>query len=171
MTGMVYLLYFLTAVLAEFIGRRHVVYGEVLNLIADAFYIAVTVLFYSMFKPVSRSLSLLAALLSLVGCAFTVLSVFHRDPADISPLLFFAPYCLLLGYLILRSTFLPRILGLLMVLGGVGWLVFLAPPLAKHLSLYIKILGTLAEALLMLWLLVMGLNVQRWEEQANRLPL
>jgi len=85
----------------------------------------------------------------------------------VSPLLFFGPYCLLLGVLILRSTFLPRILGMLMVLAGLGWLAFLSPPLAHSLGTYLKILGILAEGLLMLWLLVRGVNVPRWKEQAG----
>ena len=165
-TGAVYLLYFLTAIFAEFVGRRHVVYGDAANLIANAFYIAVTLLFYYLFKPVNRILSLLAALFSLVGCALTVLSIFRPAASDLSPLLFFGPYCILIGYLILRSTFLPRILGVLMMFAGLGWLIFLLP-VAKHLSLYLEILGIIAEGLLMLWLLVMGVNVERWKEQAR----
>jgi hypothetical protein len=54
-----------------------------------------------------------------------------------------------------------------MVLAGLGWLIFLSPPLAKDLSLYIEILGVLAEGLPMLWLLVKGVNVQRWKELAS----
>jgi hypothetical protein len=80
---------------------------------------------------------------------------------------FFGVYCLLLGYLIFRSVFLPRILGVGMALAGLGWLTFLSPPLANHLSPYNLVLGFLAELSLMLWLLVMGVNVQRWKEQAN----
>ena len=37
-------------------------------------------------------------------------------------LVFFGCYCLLIGYLVFRSNFLPRVLGVLMALGGVGWL-------------------------------------------------
>jgi len=81
--------------------------------------------------------------------------------------LFFGPYCILIGYLILRSTFLPRILGVLMAFAGLGWLIFLSPPLASHLSSYLKVLGVLAEGLLMLWLIAFGVNVQRWKEQAS----
>ncbi|MBZ5656424.1 MAG: DUF4386 domain-containing protein [Acidobacteriia bacterium] len=114
----------------------------------------------------NRSLSLLAAFFSLVGCAKDVLSLFNLAPNRISTLVFFGPYCLLIGYLIFRSTFLPRILGVLMALAGFGWLTFL-PPLANHLSTYLKALGFLAEASLMLWLLVKGVNVQRWQEQAS----
>ncbi len=166
-TGVVYLLYFLTAVSAEvFVGRNRLVLYDAVNLIAFAFYIAVTVLFYYMFKPVNRSLSLLAALFSLMGCAKDILGLFNVVPFRISTLVFFGPYCLLIGYLIFQSTFLPRILGVLMALAGLGWMIFLSP-LVNHLSTYLKVLGFLAEASLMLWLLVKGVNLQRWTEQAS----
>jgi hypothetical protein len=80
---------------------------------------------------------------------------------------FFGVYCLLIGYLIFKSSFLPRILGVLMAFAGLGWLTFLIPPLADYLSPYNLVLGFLAELALMLWLLVMGVDVQRWKEQAR----
>ena len=80
---------------------------------------------------------------------------------------FFGVYCLLIGYLIFRSAFLPRILGVLMALAGLGWLTFLSSPFANHLSPYNLILGFLAELSLCRWLLVMGVNVQRWKERAR----
>jgi Domain of unknown function (DUF4386) len=166
-TGVVYLLYFLTAVSSEvFVGRSRLVAYDAVNLIAYVFYIAVTLLFYCLFKPVNRSLSLLAAFFSLVGCANDVLGLFNLAPYKISSLVFFGPYCLLLGYLIFRSTFLPRILGVLMAFAGLGWLIFLTP-LANHLSTYLKVLGFLAELSLMLWLIVKGVNVQQWKEKAS----
>jgi hypothetical protein len=167
-TGVVYLLYVLTAVLAQFfVGRKLVVYGEVVNGIAFGFYIVLTLLFYFMFKPVNRIVSLVAAICSLAGCTLGVLDLFHLAPSHVSPLLFFGPYCLLIGYLIVRSSFLPRVLGWLMVFAGLAWLAFLFPKVARHLSIYIEGLGILAEASLMLWLLVMGVNVQRWKQQAS----
>ena len=168
MTGVVYLLYFLTAILAEFlVGRKLVAYGIATNLIATAFYVVLTLLFYGMFKPVNKSLSLLAALFSLAGCAVMSLGLFPHASLPISPLLFFGPYCLLIGYLIFRSTFLPHILGVLMALAGLGWLAFLSPNLAHSLTLAIEGLGICAEASLMLWLIVMGVNVLGWKEQAS----
>jgi len=80
---------------------------------------------------------------------------------------FFGFYCLLIGYLIFRSAFLPRILGVLMAFAGLGWLTFLSPPLANYLSPYILVLGFLAELAFCLWLLVMGVNVQRWRQLAS----
>jgi Domain of unknown function (DUF4386) len=166
-TGVVYLLYFLTAISGEvFVGQSRLVLYDAVNLISHAFYIALTLLFFYLFKPVSGSLSLLAALFGLLGCANDVLNLFHLAPYKINSLVFFGPYCLLIGYLIFRSTFLPRILGVLMMFAGLGWLLFLSP-LANHLSTYLKVLGFLAELSLCLWLLVMGVNVQRWKEQAG----
>jgi hypothetical protein len=167
-TGLVYLLYFLTAMFSTTLhGPKLAVYGDALNVISIACYITVTLLFYAMFKPVNKGLSLLAALFGLAGCAVQALSNFHLIPSYVSPLVFFGPFCILIGYLIIRSTFLPRALGALMVLAGVGWLLYLVPPVASHLSVYIEVLGILAEGLLMLWLLVMGVNVERWKEQAR----
>jgi hypothetical protein len=217
-TGAVYLLYFLTAVLGEFFLKRLVVDGDpaatatnllahqplfrlglATGLISTACYVAVTALFYYLFKPVNRSLSLVAAFFSLVGCAILAfasvfqlaplvvlggsryLSVFKVEQLRALALMFlelntqagnicvvfFGFYCLLIGYLIFRSAFLPRILGVLMALAGLGWLTFLYPPLANYLSPYDLVLGFVAELLLMLWLLVMGVNVQRWKEQAG----
>ena len=58
-TGVVYLLYFLTAILAQFfVARKLIEYGEVVNGIAFGFYIVLTLLFYFMFKPVNGIVSL-----------------------------------------------------------------------------------------------------------------
>jgi hypothetical protein len=162
--GAFYLLNILTGALALF---AHGIWGLAANLIAAACYIAVTLLFYDIFKPVNRSVPLVAAFFSLVGCAFGALSPFHLAPSHINNLVFFGFYCLLIGYLIFRSTFLPGILGVLMAIGGLGWLTFLSPPLANYLSPYNMAPGILGEGALTLWLLVMGVNVQRWREQAS----
>jgi hypothetical protein len=109
----------------------------------------------------------IAAFISLVGCAMGPLSLFHLVPVHINSLVFFGFYCLLIGYLTIRSTFLPRILGVLMMIAGVGWSTFLSPTLANHLSPYIFVPGILGDGALTLWLLAMGLNAGRWNEQAG----
>jgi hypothetical protein len=165
-TGLVYLLYFLSAILAQFFtGRNLVEAGNATNLIANACYAVLTALFYGLFKPVNRWLSLLAALFSLTGCVVMTLGMFPRTETPVSPLWFFGPYCLLIGYLVFKSTFLPRILGVGMALAGLGWLAFLVPAVARYLTVYIEGPGILAEASLMLWLIVKGVNRQRWRER------
>jgi len=99
--------------------------------------------------------------------ALALLFLNVNDHGAAIALVFFGLYALLTGYLIIRSTFLPWILGVLSVLGGSGWLSFLYPPLGYRLFPYIAAFGVLGAALLMLWLLVFGVNEQRWKEQAS----
>jgi hypothetical protein len=155
--GVVYLLYFLTAIFSVAIASKPQL-AFAFNVISLAFYVAVTILFYRLFKPVNQGVSLLAALVSLAGCTVQALGISqpHSAAAKISPLAFFGPYCILIGILILKSIFLPRFLGALMVLAGVGWLLVLIPALAKHLLGPAEGLGFLAELLLCLRLLVKG---------------
>ena len=82
-------------------------------------------------------------------------------------LVFFGLYCLLVGILILRSTFLPRILGVLMLLAGLSYVLFLSPPLVRSLQPYILIFPAVGQISLTLWLLAIGVNEQRWKQQAS----
>jgi hypothetical protein len=136
-------------------------------LISTACYVGVTVLFYGLFSPVDRKLSALAAFMSLVGCTTSALSTLGLAAASLNPLVFFGVYCLLIGYLISRSTFLPRFLGVLMALGGLGWLTFASASLSGQLSPYNLAPGILGETVLTLWLLLAGVNVGRWLEQPS----
>lgn len=215
--GAVYLLEMLTGGFALFVAVRLIVSGDAAatatnilaheslfrlgaaaNFLQFACYTAVTALFYDLFKPVNRGLSLLAAFFSLVGCTIGAVScifefvpmillggaqylaVFSVEQQRALALLFlklygqlfngsfvfFGFYCLLIGYLIIRSRFLPRILGVGMTITGLGWLTFLWPPLTAHLSPYILVVG-IGEVSLTLWLLVAGVNSERWREQAG----
>jgi len=79
-------------------------------------------------------------------------------------LAFFGISTFLNGVLIFRSTFLPRILGVLSMMGGLGWLTFIYPPLGNQLFLYILPLGLIGAGSQILWLLVKGVNVEKWEK-------
>jgi hypothetical protein len=99
------------------------------------------------------------------GLALLFLTV--NDQGAGIALAFFGFYALLTGYLITRSTFLPRILGVFSMVAGVGWLTFLYPPLGHRLFLYVAPFGLLGAAALILWLLVFGVNEERWKEKAR----
>src|SRR3989442_10495235 len=99
--------------------------------------------------------------------ALALLFLKVNDHGAAIALVFFGFYALLTGYLIIRSTFLPRILDVLTILGGLAWMSFLYQPLGYRLFPYISALGILGAASLILWLLVFGVNEQRWKEQAS----
>jgi Domain of unknown function (DUF4386) len=84
-------------------------------------------------------------------------------------LFLFGLWCLLVGVLIFKSTFLPRILGVLLAIAGLGWMMYLVPPVAGRLFMpYIAGASALGEIPLELWLIVMAVNPDRWREQAMR---
>ena len=90
-----------------------------------------------------------------------------NDHAAGIALSFFGFQSLVLGVLILRSTFLPRILGVVSILGGIGWLAHLWPPLGYKLEGYLLSVALLGTAVTTFWFLVFGVNERRWYEQAG----
>jgi hypothetical protein len=108
----------------------------------------------SAFTP-AQVQALAFALLKVNGQAFNV------------DLVFFGLWCVLSGYLMFRSTFMPRMLGVLLMIDGVGWMLYLVPPLATYLFPAIAVASGLAEFPLQLWLIVMGVNSERWKEETS----
>jgi hypothetical protein len=161
--GLLYFLSLLTAGLTEKLvhGRLNYVGGYV----ANAGMAAMTLICYEIFRPVNRSLSLLAVFFAFAGLTFEALRL-QAQGINIA-LVFHGFYCILIGYLIFRSTFLPRILGPLMAFAGLGWLTYLSNPLVKRLSPYNVISGLLGEIPVFFWFLIVGVNVQRWKGQAS----
>jgi hypothetical protein len=188
---------------------QHILANELLYRLAAAgdvitvLYIVYTLLIYYLFRPVNRSLALLAALFSLVGIAVGMLIplcdvaalLVLKDGASLQALtpeqlqaiallflqlraqvyalsvVLFGIYNILTGYLIVRSTFLPRLFGVWWAIAGVGYLInsfaiILAPDFAALLSPWILLPG-LADLVIPVWLLVVGVNVRRWKEQAS----
>ena len=92
---------------------------------------------------------------------------------NLTSLVFFGCYCLLIGWLVFESSFFPRAIGVLMALAGACYLInslanFVSPPIAARLFPLILLPCLVGELALTLWLLVAGINVPRWEERANR---
>ena len=176
MAGVLFLLLVLTAAFTEFFARGRLRFAADLaaGIIEVSCMISVTLLFYGIFKPVSTRLSLLAAAINFAALTLELLQ-FLPHGVNIG-LGFHGFYWILIRYRIFRSTFLPRILGPLMAIAGLCWLDFLGTA-ARKLSVPVPPASALlVEALVMLWLLVMGVNVQRWKDRAiavgaSRLPV
>jgi hypothetical protein len=216
--GVVYLLYFLTAVFGALLMKGLVIptdavataqnllahqsvyrSGWEIGLAGNALYLAVTALFYGLLSPVNRSLAMMMAFFSLVGCtvqifggllqvapltiladgpsagAFTVVQLqsaallsfkLYPEVFNIS-LVLFALFDFFLGYLIFKSTFLPRFIGAWFMIAGAVGLIFLWPPLGTALRFVIIPIGGLAEVVLMFWLIVKGVDVAKWREKAG----
>jgi hypothetical protein len=158
-------LYFFSLLMGGMETVLHGVFNYAAGSIAILGMVAVTLLIYAIFRPVNRSFSLLAVLFAFVGLGLEAL---RWQPHGVNfAVVFHGFYCLLIGYIIFRSTFVPRVLGVLLTFAGLVWLTFLSHPLVYYLSPYNLACGLLVDVSLFLWLLVMGVNVSRWKEQAS----
>src|SRR5213075_2635154 len=120
-----------------------------------------------------------APLLVLGGDA-SYLSAFNKEQLDAIALLllkindngaaialaFFGFSTLLQGWLIYKSGFLPRWLGVIGMIGGLGWLTFLSPPLGMSVFLYVAVYALLGVLIMVGWLLTVGIDEQRWRQRA-----
>jgi hypothetical protein len=88
---------------------------------------------------------------------------------------YFGFQILSVGLLIARSRFIPRAIGVLLVLGGVSFLVtsltaFMSPLLGDRVAPLLLPIVLLGEASLALWLLLRGVDVEQWRRTAARPP-
>ncbi len=79
----------------------------------------------------------------------------------------------MLGYLIFKSGYFPRILGILMVLGSLGYLLdsygnILFPDFEEIFGVIVGVTAVIGELPFFLWLLIKGVNVQRNNERAQK---
>jgi hypothetical protein len=135
--------------------------GRGVSLLAVVSYIGATLAIYKLLRNINPTIAVIATFSSLVGCSLGILKLFNLDPFHINTLAFFGVHCIGVGYLVLRSTFLPSFIGILMILGGLSWLTFGSAELSKLLTPYNMIPGILGELTLTLWLLIAGINLKR----------
>ena len=218
--GILYLLIIISGIFAEFFVRSGLIVvgnaaetaskimasesifrigiaGDFIMIICD---VALALVFYILFKPVDKILSLLAAFFRLIQAAilgmnllnlFSVLQILSGAayltvfPADqlqaemmfflnahqsgyAIGLVFFGIQCFVLGYLIIKSDFIPGILGILLIIAGFAYLFdsfasFLFMNYAYHKELFTMVVflpAFIAELALCLWLLIKGVRVQ-----------
>ena len=108
--------------------------------------------------------------------AMAMLSVRSHTAGFGIALIFFGVECVILGYLIYRSGYMPRVIGVLMAIAGVCYVVnsfalLLSPPLASRLFPAILMPSLIAELSLALWLLVKGVNAEKWDQHVHSAEL
>jgi len=164
-------------------------------------YLGGTVLLYELLKPVNKSVALFGAFCGLAGLLsgahglnqLTALSLLEESRRATEPVasqlqgavkIFLAPgfsgedvwfgcQILSVGYLITRSHFVPRAIGVLLVLGGSCFLItsftnFVSPVLGDRLAPLLLPIVLLGEGSLALWLLLRGVNVEQWRSTIAR---
>jgi hypothetical protein len=189
---------------SEFLFRCGIA-GDLVMHITD---VPMAVIFYVLLRPVSRDLSLLAALFGMlqtaVLCAnkLTLVMVLlvlgnanylkafdanqlqalaslsltlHESGFGIG-LIFFGMSCLVTGYLLFRSEYFPKTLGILQAMAGVSYLInsfaqLLAPALSEKMFPAIVLPAFIGELGTCVWLIVKGLNVAKWDERVKMGPL
>ncbi|HUB18114.1 MAG TPA: DUF4386 family protein [Acidobacteriaceae bacterium] len=161
--GVLYFLSVFTAVVAEFFFRGQL--GFFLAVVVPiSCYMAVTLLLYLLFRAVNRMLVWAAVVFGVAGLVCEALQwKAHGINIGMGA---HGVYCVLIGLLMLRSRFLPRWAGVLMAVGGLVWLMDLAPAVNHRLASFSTVIGLLGEGIPMLWLMVKGVSEEQWKEQA-----
>ena len=141
------------ALVATFIGLA----GCVMKTLTRAFYI--TPLFVLSGTPALSAFSPA----QLRALALLLLKINDRGAAMASAFLGLGG--VLFGYLIFRSTFLPRALGIVSMLASAGWLRFFYPPLRFPSFIFIAVFALIVAGLQIFWLLVFAVDEEKWKEQ------
>lgn len=136
-----------------------------MTLFAALDYAVVAVLLGRLFEQAGRALSWTVAAIGLLGCVLSAGDALHLFATPVNPLAIFGFYCLGLGVIVFRSQMLLRLIGALLMLGGLSWLTFAVPALAKGLVPYNIGPGFIAELAFTVWLLIFGVR-----ERAPNLP-
>ena len=160
--------------------------------------IVMTLLFYFLLKPVSRSGALVATVLGLTGCVIKTIArlffiaplfVLHKggalsgyNPEQLSSLslvllhinddgaaialAFFGPATFIQGWLMVKSTFVPKWIGVFAIAGGVAWTTFYWPPLGRSMFNIGAIIGLVGSFATIVWLIAYGVNEEHFRERA-----
>ena len=87
-------------------------------------------------------------------------------------LIFFGCTCIILGYLIFKSGYLPKVIGVLMQIAGICYLInsfslIIVPSFADKLFPFILLPPFIAELSLCLWLIFKGVKMDTWEKKGD----
>lgn len=132
--------------------------GSGIKMFARVFYYAPLILlsgasYLSAFEPTQlAALSLVSIKINNQGAAIA--------------LVFFGFETVLRGWLIYRSEFLPRFLGVLSMVGGAGWLTYLWPPLGSRAFVFVALFAMVGVILTTGWLFIRGVDNAKWRQRA-----
>jgi len=139
------------------------------------------VVFFLVSVPIAmlNMLNQFAALILLSGAEYltaftaeqlqTLVTLFHdlHEVGIMIAYIFWGLWLFPLGYLVFRSGFLPRILGILLMISCFGYLIdFFTFFLVPNLGVSVNMVTGWAELFLCLWLLIKGVDVEKWEKLA-----
>lgn len=165
-------------------------FGIVSALLVQVVNIFVVLFLYKLLKPVNNTLALLMVIFILLGAPIAMLNEVNQaavlllsDGGELSHTLmalfidmhevgiqiasiFWGLWLFPMGYLVFKSNYIPKVIGILLMIGGVGYLVdvfvaFLLPDVSMTVSQFTFI----GELLLPLWLVIMGVNVEQFEKR------
>ncbi|MFD2564777.1 DUF4386 domain-containing protein [Aquimarina rubra] len=165
--------------------------GFISSLIMETVFIFYAFNLYRILKPVNKNLSMIMLILALIPVPLFMLNQLNQFDAfllannDIEEMMFFLTvhkhgglivsiffglWLFPLGLLIYQSKYLPKILGIFLMVGCFGYLIhffqgFLIPNFESSLwTNPFLIITHISELLLMLWLLIKGLNIEKWKK-------
>jgi hypothetical protein len=153
------------------VSKHLVLLAVLFNLVSLAVE-AISKLFLLLVMPVLGSADYLRAFEPRQLQILANLALKSHDIAFNIALIFFGFTCLVNGYLIFRSGYLPKFIGILMQLAGLSYLtacfaVLFAPKFADLITPAILIPPLIGESSFCLWLLVKGVNIAKWKERVS----
>lgn len=84
-------------------------------------------------------------------------------------LIFFGLACLTYGYLLFKSGYFPKVIGVLVVMAGLSYLAnsltLIVAPQFSGAVLPVLVLALIGELSFSLWLIVKGVNIPKWEKR------
>jgi hypothetical protein len=154
--------------------------GNLFTFIANIF---LALALYQLLKVVNKNMAALMIILFLVGVPIAMLNevtqlavlrllsgadylnAYATDQGLLIAHIFFGLWLLPMGYLVFKSGFIPKIVGVLLVIAGLGYVI---QSFAAFLGYNVNIIlfTGLGELVFLLWLLIKGVNVEQWQKRA-----
>jgi hypothetical protein len=162
-TGLLYALNIVLGIVGLTWQRQGHPGADAMIIAGAAEYAIVVLLLGRLFEPAGRALSWTVAAIGVAACAVSATVPLHLIKTSANLILVFGPYCIGLGIVIVRSGMMPRIIGYLLVVGGLSWLSFALPDLSHRIAPWNTVVGGLPELILTLWLIAFGVRARAAE--------